>query len=102
MVFQRILNPNLLALPLIDAGPTHTYREIQLSTNQALAELEGRKGKPALILEGPEMTLVAKNLRCGAGQASHFEFRMALLIPGKRPLERAARRWANGEASRSG
>jgi hypothetical protein len=81
MVFQRILNPNLLGLPLIDAGPTHTYREIQLSTNQALAELEGRKGKPGLILEEPEMTLVAKNLRCGAGQASHFEFRMALLDP---------------------
>jgi hypothetical protein len=56
---------------LIDGGPTHTYRENQLSTNQALAELEERTGKPVLILEDPELNVAATFRRARAGQASH-------------------------------
>lgn len=56
---------------MIDGGATHTYREIQLSTNQALAELEERTGKPVLILEDPELNVAATFRRARAGQASH-------------------------------
>lgn len=50
---------------------TCTLRELQPSSNQALAELEEATGKPVLILEEPELNVAATFRRARAGQASH-------------------------------
>jgi hypothetical protein len=46
-------------------------REFLSSTNQALSELEEATGKPVLIVETPELNVLATIRRAGAEDSSH-------------------------------
>jgi hypothetical protein len=58
--------------PLMPEPSRHREREFLPSANQALAELEEATGKPVLVLEAPELGVLATIRRAGPQDASHL------------------------------
>jgi hypothetical protein len=51
---------------------SRSHRDFLPSANQALAELERATGKPVMVMEAPELQVLATIRRAGPGESSHL------------------------------